>query len=225
MDNGILVPLADMLNHSRPRQSTWEFNENEDAFIITAVTKLYAGDQVMDSYGRRDNRRFFFTYGFVEDDNMDGNYCSPNTVPIAILHSHPTAMNGLTNPLDGVSQTIEEKSIDEEIDCGFFWNSIVLDTMELVDSGLDKEMEKKKEEIVPDINDTCYGSCISYRSQWLMKNSSVFCASLISLDSDVLYDHSCSQYACLSMCHDDAGTTTIFSIISFFIYINYSFPL
>ncbi len=79
------------------------------------------------------------------------------------------------------------------------------------------EDKKKKEEIVPDINDTCYGSCISYRSQWLMKNSSVFCASLISLDSDVLYDHSCSQYACLSMCHDDAGTTTIFSIISFFI--------
>lgn len=49
--------------------------------MITALTKLYKGDQVFDSYGRKDNRRLFFCYGFVEDDNQDGNGCSPNTGP------------------------------------------------------------------------------------------------------------------------------------------------
>ena len=79
-----------MLNHVRPRQTSWEYKPEEDAFVITALTKLYKGDQVFDSYGRKDNRRLFFCYGFVEDDNQDGNGCSPNTVPVAVLPRHMT---------------------------------------------------------------------------------------------------------------------------------------
>ena len=98
ISNGILVPLADMLNHSRPRQTSWEYKQDEEAFVITALTHLRKGDQVLDSYGRRDNRRLFFCYGFVEDDNLDGNMCSPNTTLIAILPRHPEQLADATAP-------------------------------------------------------------------------------------------------------------------------------
>ena len=45
-------------------------------------------------------------------------------------------------------------------------------------------------------------------------NSSVFTSNLVVMNDCTFYDHSQSQYAFLSMCHDDAGTTTIFSVIS-----------
>lgn len=213
LNNGLLVPLADMLNHSRPRQTTWEYKEDQDAFVITAVTKLYKGDQVMDSYGRRDNRRFLYCYGFVEDDNMDGNGCSPNTVAIAILHRHPSIMNGCSRPVDGVTQSTEETLLDEDVDCAFFWNSIVLDVMDQVDSGTDETPDMP--ETLPSIDDEDLGSQVSYRTQWLLKNSQVLMGACFTYDYDTHYDHKDSHYAYLSMCHDDAGTTSLLSIISF----------
>ena len=202
-----------MINHSRPRQTTWEYNESEDAFIITAVTKLYAGDQVMDSYGRRDNRRFFFCYGFVEDDNIDGNNCSPNTVAVAVLHRHPAHMNGMERPAEGVVQSVEEMQLNEEEDCGFFWNSIVLDVMERIDS-VTEDIPAEVDEM-PSDDAVNLGALVSARTQWILQNSPLLTGNLVVFNHDCMYDHQDSQYLYLSMCHDDAGTTSLFSIISF----------
>ena len=66
-----LVPYADMLNHLRPRQTRWTFDQSQEGFTITSLMELSAGDQVMDSYGKKCNSRFLLNYGFAVDDNRD----------------------------------------------------------------------------------------------------------------------------------------------------------
>ncbi|CEO98985.1 SET domain-containing protein [Plasmodiophora brassicae] len=66
-----LVPLADFLNHRRPRETVWMFDPQTSAFTITAVDAINAGFPVSDSYGRKCNSRFFTNYGFSLEDNED----------------------------------------------------------------------------------------------------------------------------------------------------------
>ena len=72
------VPLADMLNHRRPRQTTWYYSDEREGFIIEACDDIARGDQVYDSYGRKCNSRFFLNYGFINDNN------DANEIPIQI---------------------------------------------------------------------------------------------------------------------------------------------
>jgi hypothetical protein len=93
--NGIrtsaLVPHADMLNHYRPRETKWTFDETLQAFTITSLQHIRSGCEVLDSYGQKCNHRFLLNYGFAVEENreMDG-FC-PNEVPIelSILPSDP----------------------------------------------------------------------------------------------------------------------------------------
>lgn len=66
-----LVPYADMLNHMRPRQTSWTFDDNRTGFIITTIKQCGRGDEIFDSYGRKCNNRFFVNYGFALDSNPD----------------------------------------------------------------------------------------------------------------------------------------------------------
>jgi hypothetical protein len=66
-----LVPYADMLNHSRPRQTRWLFDSRRRVFIIVSMQPLHVGAQVFDSYGKKCNSRFLLNYGFAVDHNAD----------------------------------------------------------------------------------------------------------------------------------------------------------
>jgi hypothetical protein len=66
-----LVPLADMLNHYRPRQTKWAYDNKRSAFLIHSLTTLRAGQQVYDSYGKKCNSRFLLNYGFAVEHNSD----------------------------------------------------------------------------------------------------------------------------------------------------------
>jgi len=66
-----LVPYADMLNHKRPRETSWTFDANRNGFIITTIKTCQRGDEIFDSYGRKCNNRFFVNYGFSLDKNDD----------------------------------------------------------------------------------------------------------------------------------------------------------
>lgn len=66
-----LVPYADMLNHYRPRQTRWAFDNRKRCFVITSLQRLHAGQQVYDSYGKKCNSRFLLNYGFAVDNNVD----------------------------------------------------------------------------------------------------------------------------------------------------------
>ena len=59
------VPYADMLNHRRPRQTLWYYDDDRKGFIIEACDDIARGEQVYDSYGKKCNSRFFLNYGFI----------------------------------------------------------------------------------------------------------------------------------------------------------------
>jgi len=66
-----LVPYADMLNHKRPRETSWTFDSNRNGFLITTIKHCARGDEIFDSYGRKCNNRFFVNYGFSLEENDD----------------------------------------------------------------------------------------------------------------------------------------------------------
>lgn len=66
-----LVPMADMLNHKRPRQTKWTYVANRNGFVITTLMEVARNNEVFDSYGRKCNSRFFVNYGFVPEINED----------------------------------------------------------------------------------------------------------------------------------------------------------
>lgn len=66
-----LVAMADMLNHKRPNETSWTFDDSRNAFTITTTKRLLKSAQIFDSYGRKCNSRFFVNYGFSLDVNED----------------------------------------------------------------------------------------------------------------------------------------------------------
>lgn len=64
-----LVPMADMLNHKRPRETKWTYDEGRGGFTITSLKPMQRGDQIFDSYGQKCNSRFFVNYGFALEEN------------------------------------------------------------------------------------------------------------------------------------------------------------
>lgn len=68
------VPLADMLNHRRPRQTSWTYDQVKDGFVIEALEDIQRGEEVLDSYGRKCNYRFLLNYGFINRDNDADEY-------------------------------------------------------------------------------------------------------------------------------------------------------
>jgi histone-lysine N-methyltransferase SETD3 len=65
----ILVAYADMLNHKRPRQTSWFYDDQRKGFVIDALSDIKLGEQVYDSYGRKCNTRFLLNYGFMNPNN------------------------------------------------------------------------------------------------------------------------------------------------------------
>ena len=63
------VAYADMLNHKRPRQTSWTYTDDRQGFIIEAMEDIRRGDQVYDSYGKKCNTRFLLNYGFINPNN------------------------------------------------------------------------------------------------------------------------------------------------------------
>lgn len=45
------VPYADLINHKDPADTSWEFNESENCFIMKATGNIKRGDEVYSSYG------------------------------------------------------------------------------------------------------------------------------------------------------------------------------
>jgi histone-lysine N-methyltransferase SETD3 len=75
-----LVPYADMLNHLRPRETTWQYEPERELFTIRAAAPLAMGAQIYDSYGKKCNSRFLLNYGFSVEQNTDPDGTNPNEV-------------------------------------------------------------------------------------------------------------------------------------------------
>jgi protein-histidine N-methyltransferase len=68
-----LVPYADMLNHKRPPETRWTFDNQQDGFTIVTTKTVPFGAEVYDSYGRKCNSRYFVNYGFTLEENKSDN--------------------------------------------------------------------------------------------------------------------------------------------------------
>jgi len=77
-----MVPHADMLNHYRPRETKWTFDNLLQAFTITTLTEITGGAQIYDSYGQKCNHRFLLNYGFAIENNVEADGFCPNEVSI-----------------------------------------------------------------------------------------------------------------------------------------------
>jgi histone-lysine N-methyltransferase SETD3 len=66
-----MVPFADMLNHYRPRETSWTFDNNQQSFTMTSLASMSIGQQVMDSYGKKCNSKFLLHYGFAVENNRE----------------------------------------------------------------------------------------------------------------------------------------------------------
>jgi len=63
--------MADMLNHKRPRETKWAYEEKCRGFVITTLQNIKKDNEIFDSYGRKCNSRFFVNYGFSLEENED----------------------------------------------------------------------------------------------------------------------------------------------------------
>lgn len=68
VENG-LVPFADLLNHNHPSEvnTSWNYNDKLNGFVITNTSKVKNGVEIYDTYGKKCNYRFFVNYGFFLD--------------------------------------------------------------------------------------------------------------------------------------------------------------
>ena len=78
----VLVPYADMLNHLRPRETKWQFEDSLQAFTVSSLMPLSGGAEVFDSYGQKCNHRFLLNYGFSVENNVESDGYCPNEVPL-----------------------------------------------------------------------------------------------------------------------------------------------
>lgn len=80
LQTAALVPYADMLNHYRPRETKWQFDDSLQSFTVVSIQHIPLGAQVYDSYGKKCNHRFLLNYGFSVENNVESDGSCPNEV-------------------------------------------------------------------------------------------------------------------------------------------------
>ena len=105
-----MVPFADMLNHFRPRETSWTFDSSRGHFTITTLTRLSAGQQVMDSYGRKDNSRFLLHYGFAVEVNREEDGRCQNELALSLRiggyrENYPSSASSCTSDTSSSSSS------------------------------------------------------------------------------------------------------------------------
>ena len=81
----VLAPFADLLNHKRPRQTQWYYDDDLESFVIQATEDIKEGSEIFDSYGKKTNARFLLNYGFCLEDNDTSEFA----MTIAFNESYP----------------------------------------------------------------------------------------------------------------------------------------
>ena len=81
----VLAPFADLLNHKRPRQTQWYFDNILNSFVIQALEDIDKGSEIFDSYGKKTNNRFLLNYGFALEDND----CNEVSLNVSFNDSYP----------------------------------------------------------------------------------------------------------------------------------------
>ena len=65
----IIAPFADLLNHKRPTDTIWDFDDKTNSFFIKSRSNVPKGEEVFDSYGIKSNRDYLLYYGFTMNNS------------------------------------------------------------------------------------------------------------------------------------------------------------
>jgi hypothetical protein len=57
------------MNHRRPRDTSWSYDDTMQAFTVRSLREMALGEEVFDSYGKKCNSRYLLNYGFTVLDN------------------------------------------------------------------------------------------------------------------------------------------------------------
>ena len=63
-----MVPLADMLNHSSDAMTRWFYNNKLASYQMVSKRGINSGVEITDSYGDKENHKYFMYYGFLLDE-------------------------------------------------------------------------------------------------------------------------------------------------------------
>lgn len=88
-----MVPLADMLNHYRPAETKWGYNNSKKGFTMDTLKNIKSQAQIMDSYGRKSNRKYLLHYGFVMDNNTESDGSCDDDILIEISPQNKVYIN------------------------------------------------------------------------------------------------------------------------------------
>ena len=92
-DLDALVPLADMLNHARPRETAYRVVEQEAgggsraegaSFEMRMLRPMARGRAVHDTYGAKGNAQLLATYGFTKLVNFEPDGSSNDVLPLPL---------------------------------------------------------------------------------------------------------------------------------------------
>lgn len=133
----VLVPWADMLNHSSSagKESCLEYDCSKRVACLSAHTIYEEGEQVFDSYGPNlSPSQLLLDYGFVDDKNQNHSVDLPATVlgPIR-SKTNKALLTAIGLPPDGAVFSITESGVDESV---LAWTRVAIaSTKELANAG------------------------------------------------------------------------------------------
>ena len=120
-DVNTMVPYLDLINHSDKNNTDWNYDENEGAYILTAIKDIEEYKEITDSYGHFMNSRLYQTYGFVIPGNTinDNVYVRINgesiTLNISFLKSKIESMFEKLVQMKGLEFNEAKKIIIKEL--------------------------------------------------------------------------------------------------------------
>ncbi|GAQ86851.1 hypothetical protein KFL_003160040 [Klebsormidium nitens] len=65
----MMLPFADMINHSPHNQLVWQLDDGGQRFEMTATRDIAKGEEVFTTYGSKTNEQWLLYYGYVPEDN------------------------------------------------------------------------------------------------------------------------------------------------------------
>merc|ERR1719285_1413322 len=139
----VLVPMADMLNHKRLKDTRWTYIPSRIGFVIKALHVIDKGCEVFNSYGRKCNSQYFMDYGFVPEENEDNEAVMHLELdkddPTKKLKCSVSGLNSNLNYLKSFQMPMQYKSPDYKVRHAFSYVRFLAATEE----DLNEFFEKK----------------------------------------------------------------------------------
>lgn len=110
-----MVPLADMLNHSSNALTRWFYNNSLNSYQMVSKGNIPNGVEITDSYGRKENHKYFLYYGFLLEDAETTLFLKTRKLGVEVIDDFNS--EGIKNLLNYLRRLFLEK--EEKFRYGF----------------------------------------------------------------------------------------------------------